>query len=213
MVFVNFLPKRLKLPRRRRRRTTRQAVVLAATACALGALGALGYWRQTQVAAARADLACLKQQQGQLEKRLAAIPALTEQLAAGQVKQRISRELGSRLTINAVLAELSRRLPPTVSLTGISYGTVEVQPENAGGNVQARPGRSAGKDLKVPPEKRVRVVITGLAPTDVDVANAVAQLSACPLFSDAAMGYAKTVAIDKGRRKASSFQVSCLMAR
>jgi len=210
MECVNFLPRRLKLQRRRRRRAMRQAVVLAASACALGALG---YWRQTEVTAARADLACLKQQQGQLEERLAALPALTEQLAAGQVKQRISRELGSRLTINAVLAELSRRLPPAVSLTGISYSTVEMQPEDPGAGVPARPGRPAGKDLKIPPEKRVRVVITGLAPTDLDVANAVAQLSACPLFSNAAMGYAKTVAVDKDRRKASSFQVSCLMAR
>ena len=65
--------------------------------------------------------------------RLAAIPALTAEMADGQIKRRISRELGSRLAINAVLAEMGRLLPPSASLTALEYSTVDMRLKDAAG--------------------------------------------------------------------------------
>jgi len=58
---------------------------------------------------------------------------------------------------------------------------------------------------------RVRLVLTGLAPTDVDVANFIGQLSASRLFEDVTMGYAKNVSF-RGR-SAREFRASCYVAR
>jgi hypothetical protein len=55
--------------------------------------------------------------------------------------------------------------------------------------------------------KRVRLMLTGIAPGDVDVANFIGQLSASPLVEDVNMGYAKTVEF-RGRL-AREFQASC----
>ncbi len=70
-----------------------------------------------------------------------------------------------------------------------------------------RVGRRSGAKLV----RRVRVVLAGLAPTDVDVANFIGQLSASPLFENVNMGYAKTVRF-RGR-SAREFQASCYLAK
>ena len=59
--------------------------------------------------------------------------------------------------------------------------------------------------------KRVLLVIDGMAPNDVDVANFIGQLSACPLFEDVHMGYAKTVRF-RGA-EAREFQAKCYVIR
>jgi Tfp pilus assembly protein PilN len=59
--------------------------------------------------------------------------------------------------------------------------------------------------------KRVQLLVTGLAPSDVDVANFIGHLSASPLFEDVNMGYAKNVVV-RGRT-AREFQATCFVAR
>ena len=54
-------------------------------------------------------------------------------------------------------------------------------------------------------------MLTGMAPTDVDVANFIGQLSASCLFKNVNMGYAKTVTFQ--RRSAKEFQASCYLAK
>ncbi len=55
--------------------------------------------------------------------------------------------------------------------------------------------------------KRVRLLITGVAPGDVDVANFIGQLSASPLLEDVNMGYTKTV--EYRGHLAREFEASC----
>ena len=53
--------------------------------------------------------------------------------------------------------------------------------------------------------------LTGLSPTDIEIANFIGQLSASPLFEDVNMGYARTEEFDG--RVGRKFQASCLVAR
>ena len=203
---IDFLPKRIKQKRGRTRLLKRQGAVLMLSAVALMAMA---YVNTAAMARARAELADLEARQRRLDETLTIIPDLTASLAQAAIKQRINRDLGSRLTVNAVLAELGRLLPPAGSLTALEYNTVEIQPK-------VLPARTAGaiaKPKNIPAEKRVRLTLAGVAPTDVDVANFIGQLSSCPLLAEVNMGYSKMVAIDQGRRRARSFQVNCLMAR
>ena len=65
-----------------------------------------------------------------------------------------------------------------------------------------------GRDASV---RRIRLTVTGLSPTDVDVANFIGQLSASPLFEDVNIGYTKT--INHQDRSARQFQASCYLIR
>ena len=65
-----------------------------------------------------------------------------------------------------------------------------------------------GKEIT---RKRLRLVLTGLAPGDVDVANFIGQLSGSPVFEDVNMGYARNVEFNG--RLAREFQASCYVIR
>ena len=216
---IDFLPRRVKVQRQRIERIKRQVAYLMLFALVLGAWG---WANETRIAEANERLADSQREQTHLAATLSAVPGLTAELAAGQIQSRISRELGSRLPINVVLAEMARLLPPSASLTGLKYSTVNIAAEASGRKARTRAnGREKGAGPKGDAEsdettiagRRVRLEITGVTPRDVDVANIVAELSACPLLSDVTMGYSKTVDLDRKRRKGRSFQVNCLMAQ
>jgi Tfp pilus assembly protein PilN len=208
---IDFLPRRLRVKRVQRLRVKRQAGVLAVAGALLALLGYCGH---VSIAEAQDSLTERQARRQALTTELSVIPGLQAQIAEGSIKQRISRELGSRLAVNAVLSELGRLLPEKASLTNIQYSTVDVRrqaPMQTGSAaLTASAAEAAGR---VATEKRVRVVITGVTPDDLDVADLVGRLSASPLFSDVQMGFSKTVTLDEGRREGRGFEVSCLLAR
>lgn len=210
---IDFLPRRVHQHRTRLASLKRQGAMVAL--CAM-VLAGLAWFNQGRVASARAELAIRTNQRAALQGRKNQIPSLQTQLEEGAIKTRISDELGSRLDSRAVLAELGRLLPPDSSLTSLECTTVEMKrPVTAAmlsGSVQPV-GRGRTGKVENLTEARVKVVLTGVAPTDVDVAHFIGQLSGCPLFEDVQMGYAKTIEIDNRQRRARSFQVSCLLAR
>jgi hypothetical protein len=125
---------------------------------------------------------------------------------------------GTRVRAIDVLAELGKLLPEGISLQNLNCETLDVTVEKAapqvgGDNKSASPIQApslwaAGGKTSI---KRVKLVITGLAPTDVDVANFIGQLSASPLFEDVNMGYAKNVVFRA--KSGREFSVSCYVAR
>jgi Tfp pilus assembly protein PilN len=209
---IDFLPKRLRTQRLRHTRARRQGGVLAA---ALAVLALLAYLNHTRIVDLRATLRQRQGQQAALAQDLAVVPGLQTQLAEGSIKQRISRELGSRLAVNAVLSELGRLLPEKASLTGLQYSTVDIRrpgpsARNAG-NAPVTAAEAGGRTGAVT-EKRVRLVIDGITPDDLDVADFLGRLSASSLFSEVQMGFSKTVPLDENRREGRGFEVSCLLA-
>jgi len=204
---IDFLPKRIRHQRSVYRQLRRQGLTVVLVAAALVLLG---YFNEVRIANAQADLTAHRNRLDQLAVELKMLPELSEQLADGQIKRRISRELGSRLTINALLAELGRLLPPAACLTGIECSTIDAIPDT-----NPRRGRNRDKqqtDDPVATQRRVRLVVKGIAPTAVDVADFIGKLSASPLFTDVKMGYAKTLVLENQNRKARSFQVTFLVA-
>jgi Tfp pilus assembly protein PilN len=115
--------------------------------------------------------------------------------------------LGSRVNTLVVLAELEHLLPEGIFLTNVNLEAVElkVPVKPAGNNSGAPPA------LKENAVKRVRLVFTGIAPTDVDLANFIAQISAGRLFEDVSMGYSRNVEFRD--RTVREFQASCYVMR
>jgi len=206
---VEFLPERIRQWRLRRSRLIRQGCLLGT--CLLAML-VLTFVRHGRIAQARGELTVLEDRVGNVQRQVGMIEPLERQMVELMIKKRIESELGSRTDCTAVLAELCRLMPPNMAMISLDLKTVELRAEAAkSGPVTAmRPsdGSSPGSAAVV---RRVRLVMTGLAPTDVDVANFIGQLSASPLFEEVNMGYTKTV--NFSGRSGREFQASCYLLR
>ena len=209
---IDFLPEEIRMRRARQRRWLRYAYVIAV--CVLG-LGGLGYVRQGNISEAQAELRTLKNRAGNLRRELETRRGLERQMADLMIKKRINDQLGCQADTMDVLAELDRLLPQGMALRKLNLEVVELRETIRPSRPSGAPGRAmtadGGSKPRVIRTKRMRLVLTGLAPTDVDVANFIGQLSASPLFEDVNMGYAKTVSVEG--LTAREFQASCYVVR
>ncbi len=210
---VDFLPECIRQQRARHKQIVRQSYLLVA--CVL-AMGLLAYVRQGRVAVARAEVSTLTERAQNLKRQIAMIPPLERQMAHLMIKKQINEELGSRTDCTAVLAELCRLMPGNMALLSMELKTVDVRvqavrpaKQSSRTAAAAAPGRSSKPADEI--IRRVRLDLTGVAPTDVDVANFIGQLSASCLFEQVQMGYSKTKAF-RGR-SSREFQASCYLAK
>ena len=93
-------------------------------------------------------------------------------------------KLGAHVEGARLLARLEETMPNEMALLSLSFQISE----------QPRPlaALAAGAPRSGPAlERRLGVTLKGVAPTDVDVANFLARLSAIPFFEQVAMTYAK----------------------
>jgi Tfp pilus assembly protein PilN len=192
---VEFLPEHIRQRRARHRRLRRQGYLLAAC---MAAMGVLTYVNAARIGQARGELAALDERAVAVNSQIQIIDVLERQMADLLIKKRIDDELGSRTDCTAVLAELCRITPPNVSLVSLEMSAVEVPVKEDAGSASSihrssRARGAAGGQKPLRAVRRLRLVLTGLAPTDVDVANFIGQLSASWLFEEVNMGYARNV--------------------
>jgi len=207
---IDFLPERIKAQRARRRRLVRQGYLLLV---AVAALGAWFYFGRQRVARAQAELDVLRGRSENMQRQLALKIDLQEQLEELLIKERVSKHLGSRANVLDVADELERLLPASMFLMKLNLDTIEftMPKDREGATNRSRQATPASGGRKQETVKRVRLLITGMAPDDVAVANFIGQLSASPLFEEVNMGYTKNIVYQK--RGAREFQASCYVIR
>lgn len=202
---IDFLPERMRAQRARWRRLLRQASLLLLAA---GVFAAWLYFSDRRVAQAQAELGLLQDRSANVQRLLSQREELARQQAELLIKDRISSRLGSRAGALDVLGELEQLLPAGVSLLSLNLDGVQV-------TFPAELVRDRSVVMAAAPREgtvnRLRLVVTGIAPGDVDVATFIGQLTASPLFEDVNMGYIRGQVI-QGRR-AREFQVSCHVVR
>lgn len=103
-----------------------------------------------------------------------------------QRQRDIQAKLGLHIGSARLLGELATQMPQSMSLLSLSYETEEVpRPLSA---VE----RAALRDpAQVPVDRRLRVRLCGVAPTDVDVASFITELNRQPFLDRVTMVYAK----------------------
>lgn len=204
---IDFLPERVRVQRARRRRLLRQASLLV---LASGLFAAWLFFSHGRVAQAQAELDLLKDRSANVQRLLSQREDLQRQQAELLIKDRISSRLGSRAGALDVLGELERLLPAGVSILSLSLDGVQLTFPAQLVRERAAPiaPAAAPREGTV---NRLRLVLTGVAPGDVDVATFIGQLTSSPLFEDVAMGYIRAQMI-QGRR-AREFQMSCYVVR
>ena len=207
---VDFLPERIRMQRAQRARVIRQGHLLV---IAVAALAVLGYLNQQRVARGQGHLGMLNDQAVNMKRQLETLDELQQQLAGLMIKERIDSQLGSRAGATDVLRELARILPESMALTNLDLEAtgILVEVERVGGGIISARAIPAGPKPRPKVVKRVKVVLTGLSPNNVDVANFIADVSASPLFEDVNMGYTKNV-IFRGR-SAKQFQAGFHVVR
>ncbi len=207
---IDFLPERIKDQRRRRRQLIRQGYLMAL--CIAG-LVVMTYVLQLRVDKARGELEMLHGRSQAMDSQIALRDELNQQLAELMIKSRIKEQLGRRVGTLDVLGELQKVMPESLTLTSMTMETVAVQvaadpAEKRNTSNQSVSRNGVAKNMTV---KRVRLVLTGMAPTDVDVANFIGQLAGSKCFEDVSMGYAKNISFRK--RAAREFQANCFLTR
>jgi len=205
---IDFLPERVKTQRERRRRLAAQAYALAAC---VAIMVVVAYFRQGQIRSARAALVAVQQQAADVRGQINKLGELERQQAELMVMERIETELGSRVGVLDVLGELQFVMPESITLTSLTLETMEVSTAAAPSRTSRSRRATKAQDVGATTVNRIQAVITGVSPTDVDVANFIGQLSASPLFEDVNMGYARTV--EYRGRQAREFQASCYITR
>jgi Tfp pilus assembly protein PilN len=225
---VDFLPEKIRRQRAMRTRLKLQIYVVGLLAAFLVAIACFNHGK---IAAAQAQLAAHEERSSIVKQQLGILTNLQKQQAQLMLSKRVDdmflAKEGTRIRVIDVLAEVGKLLPEGISLQDLNCETMDVTLEKtgpaiggpyAGGDnksaspVQAQaPASGAAGAGKPGSIKRVKLVLTGLAPTDVDVANFIGQLSASPLFEDVNMGYAKNVMF-RGKN-GKEFSVSCYVAR
>ena len=208
MNIIDFLPDRIRAQRQRRRRLIRQGVWVCA--CALLLL-LFAHLRQEYIHAAQTELADMQTYNTSLREQTFAREALEKQQADLEIAKKVAEQLGSRVGALDVLAELGDKIPANMALTSLTVETVEqrLSVEMAGSGRPARASVATVKRDK--PVRRVRLTITGLSTSDVEIANFIAQLSVSPLFEDVTMGYVKPVEF-RGRT-VREFQSACYVSK
>jgi len=174
--------------------------------CLLSMVG-LTLIRQGRISSARADLATLTCRGEEVRQQVAMVAPLEKQMADLLIKKRIDEELGGRTDCTAILAELCKLMPNNLALVSLELEGVEelVDPDAGSRSRSGRASTGRGSRNRTT-RKRCRVILTGLAPSDVDVANFIGQLSSSCLFEDVNMGYARTVEFSS--RLAREFRAS-----
>ena len=169
-------------PRARRRR---RAVVLQAWATLLAALG-VGLWllvARTSVKSAQASLSNLD---GELSAARAQLDQLSQlrTLKAQLVEQdRLLADLGLPVDLARLLGEVGRCLTPRMSLTSVTAQTDERLRQVGAASLANR-----GKGGPPPAlDRTLRVVVVGVAPTDIDVATFFAALNGVDFIEQASI--------------------------
>ena len=194
---LDFLPDWYPKSRRRKRLVLLQGYMTLLLAGGLGAWLFLAH-RNAQVAS-RA-LANIEMQVSQTHQEL---HQLEEQVALKNqllVQRQIVEKLGLPVELSRLLYALDQNLPTQMSLTDLAFDTQE-QLKTAGTPAAAR-GVRQGDGI----DRRLRVKLEGVAPTDTDVANFLAGLARVSFFDDVALS--STRDLNQGGRVMREFEVT-----
>ncbi len=180
---LEFLPAWYPQTRARRR------MVVLQTQLTLVLAGGLALWGMLVHRNTMAAAALLIDANGQVHQTQNQLHVLEDQLSVKKqllLQRQIVGKLGLPVEMSRMLATLDDRMPRQMSLTDVSLMTEEQA--RAVINTPAA-ALAAGRGDTV--DRRLRVRLQGVAPTDTDVANFLAGLTNVPFFDSVAMNYSR----------------------
>ena len=206
MNLVDFLPEGVRVQRRQRKALLRQVVLAVFASMCLVVLLQI---RHGQIATAQAELSLLDTKLAMVSAEASKRTELEFQISELLVKKDIDEQLGMRISVLDVMGELQRLTGPELTLTSLELVAMEVQDREAMVNLSRGPISAA----EVAPQstRRIKLVLTGVAPSDIAVASFIGKIAASPFFEKIGMGYSRN--IEYQGCKAREFQVTMFVVR
>ncbi|HUW99916.1 MAG: PilN domain-containing protein [Phycisphaerae bacterium] len=223
MRVMNFLPSDYTERRGRRRANVVCMVLAGAGLLALGTLVALSMMGAMGVASLRRVVEQQYEAAGQQIEQLKALESRKEGLVR---KVEVSADLLERVPRSHVLARLTNALPAETSIQVLVMSTVEVEVplsevKASGGGARQAPadsGKGSSKKKRVETVRRqeVQFRLSGLAKTDVQVAEYITRLTSDPLFEEVNLRFSEEFPYEEGvvmRRFELAFRLSLEAAK
>ncbi len=149
--------------------------------------GGLAFWLflvNRNGASAERNLTELQVKIVRSDERLEKMEKLRQLKDQLQQQAQIQAKLGVHVESARLLSKVAALMPPSMSLLDIGLETEEIA------TTLSPLAQAALKDPKNPPlERRLKTRLIGVAPTDVDVANFITELTKVPFFDHVSMDY------------------------
>lgn len=172
-------------PRVRRKR----AIVLAQSWATVGVIviaGLVVLAKHRSVQTAQGHLSETVVAMDQTRTDLRKLDDLLKLEAQSRQRDAVLVKLGVHVESTRLLDKIEEMMPNEMAIIDMELAVEEAKP-NAG--APARAAEASAKDVL--PDRRLKVRLKGVAPTDVDLANFLARLSGVTFFENVAMTYAK----------------------
>ncbi len=126
-------------------------------------------------------------------------------------KAKVTGSLLEKLPRSLILSQLVNAMPTTLSLLEVELETTVLKPTASAARTALEKAKADGKVKKAAPKKggpasepeievkptQIRLIITGVAKTDVEVSQFMADIKETPLFSNVNLGYSEQVKINE----------------
>ncbi len=195
MTDINFLPQSFRQRQARRRRIVRETVLVILATAVLLAAGSVRQRRLSEragyVQEKQAEAAAVAQQ---VQERA----RLTGELARLHEQQALQQRLSMPLTYTNVLAALAQIMPTSIALTDLTMDCPAPAPTRqtkaSARSEVSTPNKKAAAPTE--PLRELSLKMTGLGPSDVEVANFVGRLSDHQLFRDVKLSYTRETRVN-----------------
>lgn len=177
---LEFLPDWYPQTRKRRRLVILQGWLILVLAAGMGAHLVLA---DRNVKVAEKSLAALQGQLEQTNAQLAEIDKLDNMRRQGRQQEQLISRLGFYVEACKTLDTIDALMPKQMSLTSCQLDNEEKVDAGVSGIQAAKAEQLI--------DRRLRVRIQGVCPTDVDLANFMTQLATIPFFEQVSITYAR----------------------
>ncbi len=205
---INFLPQEYRQARRRHDLRVSRMWLAMIGLCALGLWFAVG---KLQLREAQARLAHLEDQNKMVQTGLDVMEQLKGEHAKLLERYKLAQQLTPRLSCVQTLSKLADLIPPQVVVEKLDVVSKKGQSRPEAGNklAQLADRISAENSLEKASQPEIRELhlsIIGLAPSEMDVAVLVGQLSSYQDFHSVQLEYCRSSTVEK--HQASTFEVT-----
>jgi hypothetical protein len=151
--------------------------------------------RQEKLRAAECELAAADVEAAGTRADLQKLDALRQLRGQWRRQEQVLTSTGVNVEASRLLAVLTNVVPPDTALTRISFSVTESDPDSAPTASPTTAPSAADGVAEAPPrlpaKRRLNVLLRGIAPGEVAVANVLAGISKQPLFRHVNLTYAK----------------------
>ena len=181
---VNFLTDRFVQEQTRRSRAGRELFLVGAVVVAMFGWGVMAWG---QMASLKSQLRTRQDETSVVEDQTGQFAELTRQCRELQRQVALHQEMALPLDVTAVMATIAQLAPDSLTVTRMTLSAPKPQPKKAADQTKSS-GRKKSKRKKAKPgsaqrERVLRIDLSGVCPSDSDVADFVDSLTAHQLFS------------------------------